>query len=326
MTPRLEKPILAARRILILTHVAPDADAVGGVLALGKALRASGKMVVTACSDPIPERYAMLPGSADIVSQIEPQVSGTFDLIISLDCGDQKRMGRLYQEELHRHVPLINIDHHVSNTQFGSVNWVKPEAVSTTEMVLELLDGLGMPIDADIATCLLYGIVGDTQALRTSNVTPQVLAHAIRLMQIGASLHQAIADLFQRKPRSLLALWGRALSTMQIQDRIAWTAISAQERRACGYLSTNGTQLPSLLLETKDIDIAAVLLEDDKGAVEISLRARNGFDISGLAVEWGGGGHPSAAGAKLPGPLKEATERVVGRLKQYVSSAPSPTP
>jgi phosphoesterase RecJ-like protein len=323
MNPRLEplNLILAAHHILILTHIAPDGDAVGSLLGLGKGLQALGKTVVTACSDPAPERYAMLPGYAGIVTQ----VSGTFDLVISVDCGDQERMGKLYQADLWRRIPLINIDHHASNTQFGSANWVEPAAVATAEMVLDLLDRLGAPVDMDTATCLLYGIVADTLALRTSNVTPQVLAKVIRLMQLGAPLHQAVTDLFQRKPLALLAVWGYALNTMHVEGRLAWTVLSAQARRACGYPSTDGTQLPGLLLEADGIDVSAVFLEDDHGKVEISLRARNGVNVSGLAVELGGGGHPSASGARLPGPLDEVVERVVGRLRQsLISNTQSP--
>ncbi len=108
------------------------------------------------------------------------------------------------------------------------------------------------------------------------------------------------------------------MNAMHVEGRLAWTALSAQELVACGYPSTDGTQLPSLLLEADGIDVSAVFLEGDNGIVEISLRARNGMDVSGLAVELGGGGHPSAAGARLPGPLDEVVERVVGQLKQYL--------
>lgn len=322
MNPRLESRILSARQILLLTHTSPDADGVGSMLALGQGLRALGKTVVLACSDPVPARYAALPGVAEVVTQVR----STCDLIISLDCGDQDRLGHLYQAALWRHIPLINIDHHVSNTHFGAVNWVEPTAVSTTEMVLDLLDRLGAPLDADMATCILYGIVGDTLALRTANVTPQVLARVIRLMQYGASLHQAVQDLFQRKPRELLAVWGHALSAMHVENGLAWTALSAQTRRACGYLTTDGLQLSSLLLEAEGVNVTAVFAEDDDGKIDISLRARNGYDVSGLARELGGGGHASAAGAKLPGPLQETAAQVVAQLKQWMASSTSPNP
>jgi phosphoesterase RecJ-like protein len=317
-----EQSIHAARQVLLLAHVEPDADALGSLLSLGKGLELLGeaKRVVMACSDPIPSRYTQMPGCHAIVSL----PLGAFDLIISLDCADQERMGALYPQvrQSNPSSPLLNIDHHASNTRFGSLNWVEPKAVATAEMVMDLLDLLGVPLDTDIATCLLYGIVGDTQAFRTPNVTPLVLARAIRLMQMGAPLHRCITDLFQLKPPSLLAVWGHALSTMHIEGRLAWTSLSAQTRHACGYPSTDGLQLSSLLLEAEGVDVAATLVENDTGKVDLSMRARNGFDVSSLAVELGGGGHPSAAGASLAGPLEEATQQVVARLKRLVSSSP----
>lgn len=322
MNPHPDRLILAARRILILTHVEPDADAIGGMLGLGHALQALGKDIVMACQGPVPDRYARLPGVAGIAAQAD----GSFDLVISLDCSDSERLGAIYRPERWGRnrvsPPLLNIDHHISNTRFGSTNWVEPAAVATAEMVLELLDCLGVPIEAEIATCLLYGIVGDTMGLHTPNVTPQVLAKVIRLMQLGAPLHQAISDLFQRKPLSLLAVWGQALSALHVEGRLAWTLLSAQTRQACGYPSTDGLQLSSLLLEADGVDLSAVLAEDDAGRIDVSLRARNGVDVSGLAVELGGGGHASAAGARITGPLEEAAERVIGRLRQHLADAP----
>jgi phosphoesterase RecJ-like protein len=312
MNPRLDSLILAKQHILLLTHVTPDADAVGGLLGLGKALQTLGKTVVMACSDPIPGRYAMLPGYASIVAQVNPPV----DLVIALDCADEKRIGRLYTPERWRNIALLNIDHHATNPQFGTVNWIDPTCVATAEMALDLIDQLGAPLDADIATCLLYGIVGDTQAFRTPNVTPQVLAKTIRLMQVGASLHHAIEDLFQRKPASLLKLWGHALNNLHVEGNLAWMALSTQNRRASGHLDTDGLQLTNLLLESDGIHVAAVFVETDEGKVKISLRSRNGVDISAPALELGGGGHPAAAGATVPGPLDAVTARVVARLKQ----------
>jgi phosphoesterase RecJ-like protein len=328
MNPRPESLLLANRHILILTHVAPDADAIGGLLALGQGLQALGKQVIMACSDPLPVAYAHLPGAGQVVDRLEEAlVHEGLDLVVSLDCGDRKRLGALGQPErwgdglTASRIRLLNIDHHVTNTAFGDVNWVDPAAVATCEMVLDLLDRLEVPIETDIATCLLYGIVGDTQALRTPNVTPQVLARVIRLMQLGASLQQAITDLFQRKPLSQLAVWGRALSTMQVEAGVAWTMLSRQVRQACGYASTHGLNLASLLLEAEGVEVAAAFVENAEGQIDISLRAREGVDVSGLALELGGGGHAAAAGAQVSGVLDEVACHIVEQLKSLVGSS-----
>jgi phosphoesterase RecJ-like protein len=113
MTP--ESVLLAARHILLITHIAPDSDAIGGLLALGHGLRRLGKKVTAACSDVVPKRFSYLPGYPAIVNQ----AGGPFDLIVSLDCSDVRRLGGLYRADEWHAIPLLNIDHHVTNTRFG---------------------------------------------------------------------------------------------------------------------------------------------------------------------------------------------------------------
>jgi phosphoesterase RecJ-like protein len=124
-----------------------------------------------ACSDPVPARFNYIP----YVGAIVQDVSASFDLVISLDCSDLKRLGHFPQMPTFRSVPLLNIDHHLTNLDFGDVNLVDPQASSTAEVVLWLLEYMALPLDAELATCLLTGIVADTRGLRTSNVTIQVM-------------------------------------------------------------------------------------------------------------------------------------------------------
>ncbi|MBS1245789.1 MAG: putative Bifunctional oligoribonuclease and phosphatase NrnA [Chloroflexi bacterium] len=279
----------SARRILLTTHIAPDGDAIGGLLGLGKALRQAGKRVTVSCSDPVPSRFAYLPGYADIVSQAD----GPFDLVVTLDCGDLKRAGRIYRTDEWRDIPLLNIDHHVTNTHFGTHHWVDASYVATSEMVLELCDRLGLPLDADIATCLLYGIIGDTLALRTDNVTPALLGKVM-------------------------------LSTLRLQEGVVWVVLSQQARHEVGWPDTDLQGLANFLLSVEEANLSAVLAEKDDGQVEVSLRARPSFDVSAVAVALGGGGHPQASGCTMDGPLDTVVERVVAALKSQIPNIQYP--
>jgi phosphoesterase RecJ-like protein len=310
MTP--ESLFRSANRILLITHIAPDGDAIGGLLGLGKALRAAGKQVTLSCSDPVPLRFAYLPGCADIVSQ----VTGPFDLIASLDCSDLRRVGPIYRADEWRDVPLLNIDHHVTNTRFGAHNWVAPEYVATSEMALDLCDRLGLPLDADIATCLLYGIIGDTLGLRTDNVTPALMNKVMRLMQAGASLAGIMDQLFGRRPFNLLRAWERTLATMRLEEGVVWAFLTRQARQEIGWSITDLPGLSNFLLSAEEANLSAVLVEKDDGQVEVSMRARPPHDVSGVALALGGGGHPQAAGCTIDGPLNVAVERVVASLKK----------
>jgi phosphoesterase RecJ-like protein len=309
-----ESLLRSASHILLITHIAPDGDAIGGLLGLGKALRQAGKRVTVSCSDPVPSRFAYLPGYADIVSQAD----GPFDLLVTLDCGDLKRVGRIYRADEWRDIPLLNIDHHVTNTRFGTHHWVDASYVATSEIVLDLCDRLGLPVDVDIATCLLYGIIGDTLALRTDNVTSALLAKVMRLMQSGAPLADIIDQEFNRRPFNLLRAWQRALSTLRLEEGVIWVVLSQQARHEVGWPDTDLQGLANFLLSVEEANLSAVLAEKDDGQVEASLRARPSFDVSAVAVALGGGGHPQASGCIMDGPLDTVVERVVAALKSQI--------
>jgi phosphoesterase RecJ-like protein len=309
-----ESLLRSASHILLITHIAPDGDAIGGLLGLGKALRQAGKRVTVSCSDPVPSRFAYLPGYADIVSQAD----GPFDLLVTLDCGDLKRVGRIYRADEWRDIPLLNIDHHVTNTRFGTHHWVDASYVATSEIVLDLCDRLGLPVDVDIATCLLYGIIGDTLALRTDNVTSALLAKVMRLMQSGAPLADIIDQEFNRRPFNLLRAWQRALSTLRLEEGVIWVVLSQQARLEVGWPDTDLQGLANFLLSVEEANLSAVLAEKDDGQVEASLRARPSFDVSAVAVALGGGGHPQASGCIMDGPLDTVVERVVAALKSQI--------
>ncbi len=310
--PPLVEHIQQASTFLLITHVSPDSDAIGGLLGLTHALRLLGKTVTPSCSDPIRDRFDILPGNTEVVAQVSGPAAR--ECVIALDCGDVQRLGPIWTNLPAPRPFLINIDHHISNTRFGQINWVDPSAASTAELVLQLIDQLGVTLNQDIATCVLYGIVGDTLGFRTPNTTPQQLEYAERCMEAGASLYASIDHQFNRRSQALVCLWGKALNALKIKNRIAYTAISKAMRDACGMGITE-LGLSSFLVSLNEADRAAVLVEKDDGGVEISLRAKPGFNVSNAAVALGGGGHPLASGTTIDGPLDVAVKRVLSALR-----------
>lgn len=309
---RLALKLQQAQRILLITHVSPDSDAIGSALGMAHALTALDKVVTPACADAIRDRFDILPGHAQMVTR----AGGDFDLVVALDCGDESRLGSVWANLPDPKPFLINVDHHISNTRFGQINWIDPTAASTAEMVLHIVDELKVPLNQDIATCVLYGIVGDTLGFRTPNTTPRQLQYAERCMAAGASLFESIDQQFNRRSHALVCLWGKAINALKIKDRLAYTAVSKAMRDACG-MGISDLNLSSFLVSMNEVDRAAVLVEKDDGQVEISLRAKRGFNVSRAAVALGGGGHPLAAGATIDGPLDAATKHALQILKQY---------
>jgi phosphoesterase RecJ-like protein len=304
--------IRQARGILVVCHVMPDGDAIGSLLGLGWALHKLDKEHTLACADPVPDSFAYLPGSEAIVAHPE----GNYDLVISLDCSDLKRLGDAYNQNSLKGVPVVNIDHHVTNVDFGSVNWVDPNSAATAQMMLTLMEHLEISLDPTIATCLLNGIVTDTRGFRTPNTTPDVMEAATRLMAAGASLPEITDRVFNRRPLAMLCLWGKALGTVQLDGRIIWTEISQAMRRECGLNSDSDDGLVSFLTSANEADVGIVFTEKDDGTIDVSMRSMPGVDISGVAIRLGGGGHPQAAGCNLNGSLTEARERVLAELRR----------
>lgn len=303
--------IRSAHCPLLICHVAPDGDAIGSLTGLGRALRHQGLEPTLACSDPIPARFNFIPGAEAVVQD----VSTPFDLVISLDCSDLERLGHFPQTPAFGSVPLLNVDHHITNMNFGDVNLVDPRASSTAEVVLRLLEHMLVPLDAELATCLLTGVVADTRGFRTSNVTTQVMETALRLMKAGASLPHIVRHSLDRRSTAAVRLWGAALSQLQTKDRLIWTSIPLAMRRAAGCAGNSDTGLASFLLSADDADAAVIFAEREDSSVEIGLRAAPGFDVAQVALRFGGGGHALAAGCNLPGSLEEVQARVLPALQ-----------
>jgi phosphoesterase RecJ-like protein len=307
-----EALISEARRILLICHVNPDGDAVGSLLGMGWALRKLDKQCVLACSDPVPPIYHYLPGSETVTNQ--PQ--GTFDLIITLDCSDLRRLGPIYDSQDLAGVPIINIDHHVTNVEFGMVNWVDPTATSTAEMVLELVQRLDVPLNQTIATCLLTGIITDTRGFRTPKTTRRAMQATLTLMDAGAPLSKITNQVFNRRPLADIRLWAETLRTVRLEGPIIWAEITSDMRQKCGFTEEGDAGLASFLITTNEADIAVVFNQQAGGRVEVGMRAVPDMDVSSVALRFGGGGHPQAAGFGINGSLPAVREQVISALKQ----------
>jgi phosphoesterase RecJ-like protein len=242
-------------------------------------------------------------------------VGDFFDLVVAVDCSHPDRLGHFSELPHFDQHPLVNIDHHVTNVNFGDVNVVDPEASSTAEVILELLDQLDIGLDDRLATCLLIGIVTDTRGFRTNNVTPRVMEGALRLMEAGASLPYVSQHALDRRPMAVIRLWGEALPRLRFEDGIVWCSMPLEMRRRVGYQGGGDAGLASFLLSADEADVSLVLVEQDDGQIDVGLRAMPGFDVAQLALRLGGGGHALAAGFNTEGPLGQAEKRVLDALR-----------
>jgi bifunctional oligoribonuclease and PAP phosphatase NrnA len=315
------EPLLAAHSIWIVSHIAPDADTLGSALALAWSLRPLGIEIHLACADPVPLELRFLPGAESISSRAYDRE----DLIVTVDTSDVQRIGSLYHANHFTAVPVLNIDHHITNTRFGRLNWVQDKP-ATSEIILELLQAMKLNISREAATCLLAGIVGDTQCFRTSNTTPGSLSAAAELQALGAPLFEIANSVLNRRPSSALAVWKEALTQSQTEQCIITTVLSYEFLQSvlADDSSTNG--LSTWLAGLEGIEIAAVLRETSMGRVDVSMRSIPSINVAAVAKELGGGGHPQAAGCIIAGPLPAALSLLLSHLRPLVNTSGSSQP
>ncbi len=293
-----------ASRILVVSHIRPDGDAIGSVLALGLSLRAAGKDVRMVLSDGVPSSFHFLQG----VREVHRTPKGDYDAVIVVDCSELSRAGSALENIP---VPDINIDHHITNTGFARINLVEPRAVATTEILSALLDQLGLPLTQPVVDALLTGLITDTIGFRTSNMTSEALRMASWLVDQGANLPELYQASLVNRTYAAARLWGAGLNQLEREGRLVWTVLTLEDRKASGYRGKDDADLVNVLSAIDDADIAIIFLEQGNDHIKVSWRARPGFDISQLAVSFGGGGHPAASGADIPGTLEEVKQAVL---------------
>jgi phosphoesterase RecJ-like protein len=305
----------AAQQPILVTHTQPDGDAFGSLLGLGNALIAHGKSPTLAVEGGMTDRFRFLPSADRVRSNLE---GVTGDLVIVLDCSDERRLGALMAAIKALNLPIVNLDHHRTNTLFGTANLIDPEWVSTTEGVLAWLDQLGMALTPEVAQCLLCGMVTDTLCFRTDSVKADTLGKAQRLVDAGANLNYIVQKTLSTVQTGVIRLWSQVMPTVKLEDGVIWVKITLAARQAAGAPERGDGDLVGFLLQAEDAYIAAIFREQPDGTTDLSLRAVPGFDVARVATQFGGGGHTLAAGATLQGTPDSVEADVIAALKEAV--------
>lgn len=297
-----------AQKILLATHIRPDGDAIGSLLGLGLALEKAGKHVQMISQDGVPQNLRFLEGS----DRIRTRPEGDFDLLCMLDCSDAERSGSQVQIKAQ---PDLNIDHHITNLAFGRLNLVDIQAVATAELIAEFLPDWGLEITREVAEALLTGLITDTIGFRTSSTTPKAMRLTARLMETGADMPDLYRRVLVNRSFEALRLWGAGLGKAEREDRLVWTTLTLADRAAAHYPGRDEAELLTVLGAVEGTDIAIVFNEQSHDHVKVSWRAQPGFDVSEIALKFGGGGHAAASGAEIKGALPEVQERVLNQTR-----------
>ncbi|MDL2335685.1 MAG: bifunctional oligoribonuclease/PAP phosphatase NrnA [Chloroflexota bacterium] len=314
----------AAQDVLTVCHENPEADALGSALGLALALETLGKRATPLCSDVVPPMYDFMPHIDRF--QRDPNADHAYDLIVVGDCGDLARVGSALarNSELFGRVPIVNIDHHISNRGFGAVNWVDATAAATCEMDTLLMPALGVPLDAAdgaIAANLMAGVVIDTANFQHPNVTPRTLRVAAELVAAGAPLSDTARLLYRTKPNRQLKLFGLVLARLEseLDGRLVWSALYETDYAQSGATVEDTEGLSDLLSQSASAQFM-VLFRDMGERTKISVRTRaGGPDATVLTGIFGGGGHARASGATLALPIRDAIPAVLEAARHQLA-------
>ena len=314
----LEQIVTALKQsasVAILSHVRPEGDTLGSALGCHLILKFMGKEVATFNPDPVPKNLRALPGAAEVIRA--DQLPRPFDCYLAVDATDPKRVGGLLNG-----VPpgslVINIDHHISNTQFGTYNWVDPEAAAAGEMIYHLIEAMGVPLSREVATNLYVAILTDTGSFHYANTTPRALRIAAALIEAGAVPHEVAELLFDQRDVEELRLLGTLLTRMQLSPdgAVAWIEVTRDllERARVGRDALE--DLITYPRSVKGVKVALLFTEEGGQGVRISLRSKGQVDVAAVAKVFQGGGHKNAAGCTVMGSLPEVRERILEEVRR----------
>ncbi|WP_346684960.1 DHH family phosphoesterase [Megamonas hypermegale] len=296
--------ILKAKNIVLSSHVNPDGDNVGSTLGLYHALKGTGKNIKILLDDDLPDNLGMMKG-LDLYQKPDKKLEG-IDLMVILDV-DIDRIGKVRDVV---DAPVLNIDHHISNSKVCDFCYVDANAAATAQIVYSLIKEMGMDFNVDSATCLYTGLVSDTGFFRYSNTTPYTLRAAAELLEAGARPDK-ISEIFDQRSFSSVKAAGRAISTIDLyhDGKIALMTVD----KALKESADNTEGFVNFARNIRGVDVAVMIKYADENVTRVSMRSKN-TNVSEVAQSIGGGGHIRAAGATVYKNLSQAKEIVLNAI------------
>lgn len=308
----IKDKIFSEDNIVVISHVNPDGDAIGSGLALTLGLKKMGKNVRFILQDKYPDSVKFL-NEINIVEQYNENNEYKFDLAICVDGATDDRLGKA--KELLKDRFVINIDHHISNTLYGKLNYVE-EISSTSELIYKFLKFCKIEIDVNMAEALYTGLVNDTGNFSHDNVTEKTFEMAAELKRIGASNSKVVREFFNTKSLPAIKLLGIAMYEMEYNEnkKLVYYFMSKETLDKYNGRKEDTEGIVEKLISFKEAEVSLFLREDKIGVIKGSMRSKHDIDVNEIASIFGGGGHRKAAGFTSELPAEEIIKKVLERL------------
>jgi phosphoesterase RecJ-like protein len=298
-------------RALICTHISPDPDAIGSSAAIFCLLRQIGISATVYLPEPLPKRFESITSGVSFVHQL-PALSDTIEVVLAVDAAALPRLGPECEALKALSKTLINIDHHASNTRYGTCNWVMSDSAASAILVFRLFEALGERPDSVAANLLYAGLLDDTGSFRYSNTNAEAFQVAEKLLSCGAVPEEIANTLYFSVEESVLRLKARAVSELRIElgGQVAFIAVSDAMLKECGARPEDTEGIVDIARSVEGVRAAAFMREMEHGW-KVSLRAKDEtVDVNAVAALFGGGGHRAAAGCRVEGSLSEVQRQV----------------
>ena len=313
------------QRFLLTTHIRPDGDALGSLLALADALKGLGKTVRTVVASSVGARYRFLDPESRL-EYFEPPGDPwrETDVAVVLDTSAWGQLGTFGPFLKGLAVPKVVIDHHQTQDDLGALRLVDTTAEATGRLVFDALAALGVPLSPAVATELFVALAMDTGWFRHSNTSGATFALAGKLVDAGASPELLYEHLFEENTPGRLKLTGLVLERMQVTcaGQVASSEIRRGDYEATGATPADSEDMVNFTRSLAGVEVGLLFMEQPRGGIKVSFRSRSRVDVARVAERFGGGGHPRAAGATLAGSLDEARARVLAAVADALSSTP----
>lgn len=309
--------IRSGARFLLSSHQRPDGDAIGSSVGMALALRAMGKDATVVLDAPPP--YYLQPYPEVDRIRIGREVTEVADAAIIMECGSLDRTGIRGLDRS----PVLNIDHHVGNTQYGVINWVDESAAACTELVFSLIEALGAPFTREVATHIYLGLLTDTGSFHFSHITARSFEIARRCVEAGADPQWIARVHYNSNTLGRVRVFGHVLNTMTLDPsgRVAVLAVTHAALAATESSLDDTEGIINFPLSVKDIEAVVFFKEADAGEWRVSMRSKGDLDVAAIAREFGGGGHANAAGCSARGELPALQDQFRTRLVQELTIA-----
>jgi phosphoesterase RecJ-like protein len=303
-----------APKVALFSHVSPDGDCIGSMLAMGLALEKMGKEVSFYNPNPVPSYLSFLPGSSRIRQELpSPQPK----VLLFVDCTDLGRV-KMSKSEISEDSTVLNLDHHISNLFFGDFNWVDAHASAVGEVALTLISRLGVEIDVDMATNLYTAIVTDSGCFEYGNTTAQTHRLTADLLDKGADLSRIHHNIFDQKSLAQIKLLQCALNSLEIHadGQLAIMILSAEDFQKSGAEQELSEGLVDHARSIAGVEVAVLLKEVGPQEIKGGLRSNLWLNVNEIAALFGGGGHQRAAGCTLRIPMAEAKQSITTAIEE----------